>query len=45
VDFDDPDCHRQFGASSLTSRVAAERRIDGARAAGFDIAEVDERHY
>lgn len=45
VEFDDPDCDRQFGATSLTSRVAAERRINSARAAGFDITEVDERHY
>jgi hypothetical protein len=45
VEFDNPDCDRQFGATSLTSRVATERRIESARAAGFNITEVDERHY
>jgi hypothetical protein len=45
VDFDDRDCDRQFGATSLTSRVAAEHKIESARAAGFDTGEVDERHY
>ncbi|WP_282845811.1 hypothetical protein [Microbacterium oxydans] len=45
VDFDDPECDRQFGAMSLTSRASAEKRIESARAAGFEISEVGERHY
>ncbi len=45
VTFNDSECQAEFGVDSLRTRRAAENQIARARAAGYDIDEVVDRHF
>lgn len=45
VEFDDAECDRLFGRNGFTSRKPCHDLIEQAKAAGYDIGDVDERFY